>query len=202
MTTRTRTRTRTLSVGEGNAEDGEDVQDLPNPEAIVQPSATWVDLTLSPDGGDRVRKRRKGRAGTLGVVELPEDVEGERSTSHQTSSRRRSGFESLRCPICLMPPSPISATICGHLFCLNCIRAAIKASQGGGGGLDERQGRRGKCPVCRTALNLGSVFPLEIRSRNVEDVRWEMAGTAADDRQVARAPTTTDLPKRGKRKER
>ncbi|KAI9145949.1 hypothetical protein BKA69DRAFT_312240 [Paraphysoderma sedebokerense] len=42
----------------------------------------------------------------------------------------------LKCAICLSTPSPLVSTICGHLFCEECLKEAMKQS-----------GK--KCPTCR-----------------------------------------------------
>ncbi|KAJ3032340.1 hypothetical protein HDV00_007612 [Rhizophlyctis rosea] len=48
----------------------------------------------------------------------------------------------LKCAVCLSTPSqetPLSATVCGHIFCEDCIKAAVKATK--------------KCPICRKGLS-------------------------------------------------
>ncbi|KAL1923367.1 uncharacterized protein VTP21DRAFT_8347 [Calcarisporiella thermophila] len=55
----------------------------------------------------------------------------------------------IHCTVCLEIPNNVAATVCGHLFCEECIYAAISASK--------------RCPVCRRKLTPGQVEPLEFK---------------------------------------
>jgi E3 ubiquitin-protein ligase RNF4 len=44
----------------------------------------------------------------------------------------------LSCPICMNEITEAASTVCGHIFCQPCIKAAIKAQK--------------KCPTCRRKL--------------------------------------------------
>mmetsp|Transcript_11267 Transcript_11267/g.31955 ORF Transcript_11267/g.31955 Transcript_11267/m.31955 type:complete len:181 (+) Transcript_11267:684-1226(+) len=53
----------------------------------------------------------------------------------------------IKCPVCLDPIQVMTSTICGHVFCDACIRAAIKVQK--------------RCPTCRkplTARSLHRIF--------------------------------------------
>nr|XP_051221973.1 probable histone acetyltransferase HAC-like 1 [Lolium perenne] len=52
------------------------------------------------------------------------------------------------CPVCLHEIVDASSTICGHIFCKECIRASIKAQK--------------KCPTCRTKLNLRNIHRVHL----------------------------------------
>ncbi|CAI5712435.1 unnamed protein product [Peronospora destructor] len=52
----------------------------------------------------------------------------------------------LKCTICLDVLEGITSTICGHIFCAECIRLAIHAN--------------GKCPLCQRRLHLKDIHPL------------------------------------------
>ncbi|XP_051221976.1 probable histone acetyltransferase HAC-like 1 [Lolium perenne] len=52
------------------------------------------------------------------------------------------------CPVCLHEIADASSTICGHIFCKECIRASIKAQK--------------KCPTCRTKLNLRNIHRVHL----------------------------------------
>jgi predicted amidophosphoribosyltransferase len=46
------------------------------------------------------------------------------------------------CPVCMNELVDASSTICGHIFCQKCIKAAIQANK--------------KCPNCRRKLNMNN----------------------------------------------
>ncbi|KAL5144044.1 putative RING finger protein [Glycine soja] len=48
------------------------------------------------------------------------------------------------CPICMSPLVEEMSTRCGHIFCKNCIRAAISA--------------QAKCPTCRKKVTKNSLI--------------------------------------------
>ncbi|XP_047056318.1 uncharacterized protein LOC124662537 [Lolium rigidum] len=52
------------------------------------------------------------------------------------------------CPVCLHEMVDASSTICGHIFCKECIRASIKAQK--------------NCPTCRTKLNLRNIHRVHL----------------------------------------
>ncbi|KAI9887247.1 MAG: SUMO-targeted ubiquitin ligase complex subunit slx8 [Watsoniomyces obsoletus] len=53
-------------------------------------------------------------------------------------------LSSLQCVICLEPPTDMTVTFCGHLFCHGCLMLAINSAEA----------NRGKCPVCRQPVNI------------------------------------------------
>lgn len=63
----------------------------------------------------------------------------------------------LKCVICLDNPTDLTATTCGHLFCHECITAALRVGQT----------QTGNCPVCRRKLNTKGLIPLNIMKRTV-----------------------------------
>ncbi|CCJ29041.1 unnamed protein product [Pneumocystis jirovecii] len=117
----------------------------------------------------KTRSRTKARTGTEEriIIDLTEDATPKitnndsalKTTSEEDSSSvissneksynisNGSGLASICCAICLDAPTDLSATPCGHLFCLSCIHRAIG---------------RGICPVCRQHVNRQRILPLEI----------------------------------------
>ncbi|KAL5343107.1 hypothetical protein BJX70DRAFT_207595 [Aspergillus crustosus] len=62
----------------------------------------------------------------------------------------RSRLTAYTCPVCMETPKDATATVCGHLFCHECIINALKS-------VEERlehtgKAPRGTCPVCRKPL--------------------------------------------------
>lgn len=55
----------------------------------------------------------------------------------------------MRCSVCLDPPTDVSATACGHVFCEACIRQAVRIAR--------------RCPVCRRGLRMSQVCALELK---------------------------------------
>jgi hypothetical protein len=72
----------------------------------------------------------------------------EASTNHNGGATNTDGILQLECSICLGQIKNITATICGHIFCLECIRTAIQTSK--------------FCPLCKKKLTLRSIHPLYI----------------------------------------
>ena len=62
----------------------------------------------------------------------------------------------LKCVICLDSPTDLTATICGHLFCHECITSALRVSST----------TSGSCPVCRRRTTLKSLIPLAIMKQS------------------------------------
>lgn len=61
----------------------------------------------------------------------------------QVKDNKASDREKLECPICFesLFSKPVKATICGHLFCVECLEGlAAKAI--------------GLCPICKTPFNI------------------------------------------------
>lgn len=61
-------------------------------------------------------------------VEEPEEEPGKRVV-----------LSEVKCPVCFDPVTTPASTICGHIFCFNCIKLSQQAQK--------------QCPVCRTKLN-------------------------------------------------
>jgi hypothetical protein len=56
------------------------------------------------------------------------------------------------CPVCMNELVDASSTICGHIFCENCIKASIQAQR--------------KCPTCRKKLTLRGFHRLYLPATN------------------------------------
>ncbi|KAL4802062.1 hypothetical protein BDV18DRAFT_164241 [Aspergillus unguis] len=92
------------------------------------------------------------------------------------SGDARSRLTAYKCPICLESPTNATTTICGHLFCHECIMSALKHSEEQRA--DHAGKSRGACPKCRAPLTRvdaagtkRNLIPLQIklhtRKRNV-----------------------------------
>jgi len=68
-------------------------------------------------------------------------------TAQQSGEKDNNGGPmSLECAICLGQMKGITATTCGHIFCLECIRKAIQVTK--------------CCPLCKKKLTLKQIHPL------------------------------------------
>lgn len=65
-----------------------------------------------------------------------------------------------QCPICFDDITSAAATLCGHIFCLECIQQGI-ASSHARGQVDFHG--EGLCPLCRKLINLKDVVILRVR---------------------------------------
>jgi hypothetical protein len=85
------------------------------------------------------------------------------------------------CPICIEAIEDLSALICGHVFCGECIRHWHRVEQRGGRLADS-------CPVCRTPQVATQLAPLAVASIEALDDRASAAQASAHSR-VAQVPT-------------
>ncbi|THU56072.1 hypothetical protein C4D60_Mb11t13410 [Musa balbisiana] len=93
-----------------------------NKRARSSTSQTIINCDLYPDlEQDPIAKRKKSK---------PEPV---------VLTRKEPTFT---CPVCLHALVDASSTICGHIFCLQCIKSSIQAQK--------------KCPTCRRKLTMSS----------------------------------------------
>lgn len=99
-----------------------------------------------------------------------------------SSTEPRSALTAYKCPICLEPPRNATTTVCGHLFCHECILETLKNSEN-----MRREDApptrkvKGQCPVCRKELarkeeeGTGrTLVPLEIKmisKKKMEELR-------------------------------
>lgn len=97
---------------------------------------------------------------SIEIIDLSTDSEDE-TIPEQTASadpvQRQSEPEDprlsfLKCVICLDTPTDLTATTCGHLFCHECITAALRVTSSASG----------NCPSCRRKVTIKSLIPLSI----------------------------------------
>ncbi|GAB0091007.1 hypothetical protein DMENIID0001_057990 [Sergentomyia squamirostris] len=115
----------------------------------INPNPVFIDL-CSPCAAPRpppahvssARKRKSPESSKTPAA--PETVEPEVSPP----AAKASNVDVFKCVICLenmLSRKPYS-TICGHFFCMQCIKSAITISK--------------KCPVCRKTLNQKNIHPI------------------------------------------
>jgi hypothetical protein len=116
-------------------------QTTSQPATRRDPSIDEVDLTEVHD--------EKGLSNTLArqredaiLAQNPGDASG------------RTLFTAYKCPVCLETPTDATATVCGHLFCHQCIVESLRHSV-----LQRNDGvqagrKKGLCPKCRKPLEL------------------------------------------------
>lgn len=70
-------------------------------------------------------------------------------------------FNQLQCPICFDDVTNATATLCGHVFCLECILQSISSSAARG----QTQGKLGVglCPLCRKRVNFKDTTLLRMK---------------------------------------
>ncbi|KAL2800497.1 hypothetical protein BJX66DRAFT_290984 [Aspergillus keveii] len=90
------------------------------------------------------------------------------ASQHLTDSgNARTKLTAYKCPVCMDTPTDATTTVCGHLFCHQCITEALKIGEER---TDQAGKSRGTCPVCRKPLARQdspgpkrSLVPLKIR---------------------------------------
>lgn len=98
----------------------------------------------------------------------------------------------LKCVICLDSPTDLTATNCGHLFCHECITAALRVTSA----------TSGVCPVCRRKTTLKSLIPLAILKGNllgelIDPTLQEQSNTSQDNNKDPQSrPATRTTPTR------
>ncbi|KAG4304973.1 hypothetical protein PORY_001648 [Pneumocystis oryctolagi] len=80
------------------------------------------------------------------TLKIPSE-ENSSTSIHSDKVSSGSGLAGVCCAICLEAPTDLSATPCGHLFCLACIQRALGHST---------------CPVCRQRVRRHRILPLEV----------------------------------------
>jgi len=70
------------------------------------------------------------------------------TTNINNPNTQESGLAQLECSICLGKVQQITATVCGHIYCLVCIRKAIQTTK--------------CCPLCKKKLSLRCIHPLYV----------------------------------------
>lgn len=86
-----------------------------------------------------------------------------------TSAAKQARLQDFECCICMSPPTDLTMTPCGHLFCWECIHRAANAGNSHFGGRGPG-GKTSKCPNCRKPFTTHifsekGLIPLSIRVR-------------------------------------
>ncbi|CAG8541099.1 11047_t:CDS:10, partial [Ambispora leptoticha] len=83
------------------------------------------------------------------VIVIDDDPAG--CEEHYPSAKKtyKTPILEIKCAICLEPPSNVSYTNCGHIFCRECITQAVKVQK--------------MCSLCRNPLNLKKVKRLQFK---------------------------------------
>ncbi|CAG8495258.1 4884_t:CDS:2 [Ambispora gerdemannii] len=118
-----------------------DLTNIPTTEE-QSPSPDVVDLTaISSPSKD--------------VIVIEDDPAGCEEHSYYPSSKKTYSntaiipYLEIKCAICLEPPSNVSYTSCGHIFCRDCITQAVKVQK--------------MCSLCRNPLNQKKVKRLQFK---------------------------------------
>jgi len=124
-----------------------------------EPEVEAVDLTQVEDSTSLAAALSKQRQDAVA------------SQNTMSSESGRTTLSAYKCPICMETPVNATSTICGHLFCHQCIISTLKWSENQRRE-DAPPGRRvkGVCPVCRKELARNenvkqgrTLVPLEIK---------------------------------------
>lgn len=113
------------------------VNETRNRDIARQRITAVVDL-CSPESEIEVRNSYAPRTRASSVPKLPKA-----STSASTSNvspPKNVEDSGIKCPVCLerLAQNQVHSTVCGHLYCKNCIQSAVKTCK--------------KCPICNKKL--------------------------------------------------
>ncbi|XP_077212246.1 uncharacterized protein LOC143847336 [Tasmannia lanceolata] len=105
-------------------------------------------------------RKRNSSNGTIINCELYINLEGSHSTKRKTVMKPQPEAQSsvlpkepvFSCAICMGPLVEEMSTTCGHIFCKNCIKAAITAQK--------------KCPTCRRKLTMNNIHRVYLPTTN------------------------------------
>jgi hypothetical protein len=93
------------------------------------------------------------------IIELRTATENILSQAPAKDATKR--FNQLQCPICFDDVTNATVTLCGHVFCLECILQSISSSAARG----QTQGKLGVglCPLCRKRVNFKDTTLLRMK---------------------------------------
>ncbi|ERM97948.1 E3 ubiquitin-protein ligase RNF4 [Amborella trichopoda] len=100
-----------------------------------------------------IKRRKNNPAGVRIITCDPDDGCGNGDPTVKESKQATAEVtpkEKFCCPICINTISEETTTVCGHIFCMGCIKTAIKA--------------QGKCPTCRRKLTARSIHRIFLSS--------------------------------------
>lgn len=107
-----------------------DVDNSPNEPCIIDLASTISGETIDLTGGDDE------------AISIPA------SASARTPKESTPGRITLKCSICLDSITKLASTTCGHVFCIDCIKQAVRTAR--------------KCPLCKKSLKLKDIHPLYV----------------------------------------
>lgn len=82
------------------------------------------------------------------VIELRRETQDLiNNPAYQEHRDEKKHLQGVQCPICFDEVTAATVTLCGHIFCLECIQQSVASSTARG----QTRGRRGVglCPLCR-----------------------------------------------------
>ncbi|PLB38096.1 uncharacterized protein BDW47DRAFT_31609 [Aspergillus candidus] len=131
--------------------------DDPTPEPEVEES---IDLTAGDESSALAKALAKQRE---------DAVMAQRAAEHE-SRERGTALRAYKCPVCMDTPVDATSTVCGHLFCHQCIMDTLKFGEERR--TDASGKSRGTCPVCRKPLTRAdtpgtkrNLVPLQIKMK-------------------------------------
>ncbi|KAE8800519.1 putative histone acetyltransferase HAC-like 1 [Hordeum vulgare] len=104
---------------------------------------TVLSLGMNPTHHDRPRACSNNL-----VIDTVETSETNRRLAPRAPVKEVAKKPKFSCPVCWNELTNASSTICGHIFCQKCIKAAIQAQN--------------KCPTCRKTLTMKGFHPVHL----------------------------------------
>jgi len=121
-------------------DDDSETTSGPTGEALDEHVNTLLSLGMNPRHG---RSRAPNNNLVINIVDTPETNILPKVVQAPPEPVREVPKEpKFSCPVCMNELVEPSSTICGHIYCQKCIRAAIQANK--------------KCPNCRRKLNMNN----------------------------------------------
>ena len=109
------------------------VSSAPTPQSRRSPPKRTLSGPTAQDTSNDISPSKRSRANPINEMNLSQD---------------ENAGQSINCPICLdsLFKKKLASTICGHIYCHECIKEAIKITK--------------KCPMCKKTLKATQIHPI------------------------------------------
>ncbi|KAK5162585.1 hypothetical protein LTR04_003338 [Oleoguttula sp. CCFEE 6159] len=148
----------------------------PHPESSSSTKRTKLSNGSSPKNSKRIEEVDLVEAEERLAARL-EKERAEQVKAQQEASKAPRTFSRQTCIICMESYTNVTAAICGHIFCHECLIQAIAVADRDRSGT----GQKGTCPVCRRPLDrkkATNFIPIQLMKKSKYRSRRASASSA------------------------